>query len=203
MTRRRSVVIVVGAIALTAAGGFVAGSRITSPAEIASRTASPSPSPILVPVEERLLSTEVVTRGTGRFGSPQKLSVPTSALKPSAGIVAALPLAGAEIIEGQVVANASGEVLEVALPDDSALTPGESYDWAVRPAADAEVADWPKSCVRFSVVEKDRFAAVMQDATRSGQQDVDTLLCAAAFAAAIVWASASTVMPACCIIGTI
>ena len=131
MTRRRSVVIVVGAIALTSAVGFVAGSRITSPAEIASRTASPAPSPILVPVEERLLSTEVVTRGTGRFGSPQKLSVPTSALKPSTGIVAALPLVGAEIIEGQVVANASGRPLFLLTgerPMSRDLGPGSTGD---------------------------------------------------------------------------
>ncbi len=131
MTRRRSAAIVIGAIAATSVGGFVAGSRIVSPAEIASRTASPEPSPILVPVEERELSTEVVTRGTGRFGSPQKLSVPSSALKPTPGIVGALPIAGAQLAEGDVVASASGRplfLLAGARPMSRDLGPGSTGD---------------------------------------------------------------------------
>ena len=121
----------IGVVVATAAVGFVAGSQITSPAEVASRTAAPKASLILVPVESRVLSTEVVTRGTGRFGSPQKLSVPTSALKPSAGLVAELPLAGAEIAEGDVVASASGRPLFLLVgprPMSRDLGPGLSGD---------------------------------------------------------------------------
>ena len=35
------------------------------------RRSAPPASPILVPAEERLLSTDIVTRGTARFGSPR------------------------------------------------------------------------------------------------------------------------------------
>jgi multidrug efflux pump subunit AcrA (membrane-fusion protein) len=131
MDRRRMAAGVVGVVVVASVGGFVAGTRITSPAEIASRTAAPDASPIMVPVEERLLSTDVVTRGTGRFGSPQKLSVATSALKPNPGLVAELPIAGAQLVEGDVVANASGRPLFVfvgARPMSRDLGPGSSGD---------------------------------------------------------------------------
>ena len=131
MERRRAAAVAIGVVVATAAVGFVAGSQVTSPAEVASRTAAPKASLILVPVESRVLSTEVVTRGTGRFGSPQKLSVLTSALKPGAGLVAELPLAGTEIAEGDVVASASGRPLFLlvgARPMSRDLGPGLSGD---------------------------------------------------------------------------
>ena len=131
MDRRKTAAIVIGVVVATSVGGFIAGSRITSPAEVASRTAAPHPSPILAPVEERMLSTEVVTRGTGRFGSPQKLSVSVSALKPNAGLVAQLPVAGGQLVEGDVVASASGRPLFLLIgerPTSRDLGPGLSGD---------------------------------------------------------------------------
>jgi hypothetical protein len=131
MDRRKTAAIVIGVVVATSIAGFVAGMQITSPAEVASRTAAPNASLILAPVEERVLSTEVVTRGTGRFGSPQKLSVPTSALKPSAGLLAQLPVAGGELVEGDVVASGSGRPLFLlvgARPMSRDLGPGLSGD---------------------------------------------------------------------------
>ncbi len=106
--RGRVAGIVLAAVVLAAAAGWVAGSRIHSPAEVASRTAPPPAAPILVPAEERILSTDIVTRGTARFGSPQQLSLAPSALKPEAGVTARLPLAGTELREGDVVFTTSG-----------------------------------------------------------------------------------------------
>jgi peptidoglycan hydrolase-like protein with peptidoglycan-binding domain len=131
MDRRTTVATTIGLVVATSIGGYVAGSRITSPAEVASRTAPPEPSPILVPVEARVLSTDVVTRGTGRFGSPQKLSAAASALKQNPGLVAELPLPGAELVEGDVIASASGRplfVLEGVRPMSRDLGPGLSGD---------------------------------------------------------------------------
>jgi hypothetical protein len=122
---------VIGIVATAAVGGYVAGTRITSPAEVASRTAAPEPAPILVPVEQRVLSTDVVTRGTGRFGSPQKLSAAASALKQNPGLVASLPLVGAEFGEGAVAISASGRpvfVLAGSRPMSRDLGPGLSGD---------------------------------------------------------------------------
>ncbi len=131
MDRRKTAAIVIGVVVTASVAGFAAGTQITSPAEIALRTAAPHPSLILAPVEERVLSTEVVTRGTGRFGSPQKLSVPVSALKPSAGLVAQLPVAGGQLIEGDVVASGSGRPLFLlvgARPMSRDLGPGLGGD---------------------------------------------------------------------------
>jgi len=62
---------VLGLVAGLAVGAWLAGASIQSPAELAARTAPPQPSPILVPIEQRVLSTDIITRGTVRFGRPQ------------------------------------------------------------------------------------------------------------------------------------
>ena len=127
MSRRKLAGLLLGAVVLSSAAGWVVGTQIRSPAEIAAGTAAPEPSPILVPVEERVLSTDVVTRGTARFDSPQQLSLPPSALKGEAGIVAAVPLPGAQLSEGDVLLTASGRpifLLEGIQPSFRDLGPG-------------------------------------------------------------------------------
>ena len=106
---------------------WVAGSRIESPADAAARTAPPTPSPILVPVEQRVLSADVVTRGTVRFGLPQRVSIAPSALKAAPGLVATLPLRNARFEEGDVMLTASGRpvfVLQGQTPAYRDLAPG-------------------------------------------------------------------------------
>src|SRR5690242_12337719 len=78
-------------VVLLAVVSWIAGSKIQSPAEAAARTAPPTPSPILVPVEERVLTSDVSTRGTARFGLPQSISLAASPLKSAAGIITTLP----------------------------------------------------------------------------------------------------------------
>ena len=115
------------AVAIAAAAGYAAAAQIRSPAEIAARTAAPKPSPLLVPVEERVLSTNVVTRGTARFGSPQQLLLAPSALKPHVGRITQVPLPGSELREGDVVIVASGRpvfLLEGTQPTFRDLGPG-------------------------------------------------------------------------------
>src|SRR5262245_1989832 len=94
-------------VVVAGVAGWFAGTLVQSPADVAARTAAPAPSPILVPAEMRELATTVVTRGTGRFGSPQKLILAPSALRPGAAIVSRLPAAGAEVREGDVLLTAS------------------------------------------------------------------------------------------------
>ncbi len=62
----------------------------------------------MVPAEERVLSSDIVTRGTARFGSPQQLFLAPSALKAEGAIVARVPLAGTELHEGDVALTTSG-----------------------------------------------------------------------------------------------
>ncbi|KRT70960.1 MAG: peptidoglycan binding domain-containing protein [candidate division NC10 bacterium CSP1-5] len=109
----------------------MASLRIESPADVAARAAPPTPSPILVPVEERVLNSNIVTRGTARFGLPQPISIVPSALKAKAGLITTLPLRNTQLREGGVILTASGRpvfVLQGTIPAYRDLVPGMSGD---------------------------------------------------------------------------
>ena len=132
MNRNRMVVLlcVLALMAVMASGGWVAGMRIESPAEVAARTAPPTPSLILVQVEERVLSSNIVTRGTARFGLPQPIAIAPSPLKPNrAGFITTLPARNTQIREGSVMFSISGRpvlVLQGEVPAYRDLVPGIS-----------------------------------------------------------------------------
>ena len=133
MFRNRStaLIAILGFAALIALGAWFAGSRIESPADVAARTAPPPPSPILVPIEQRVLSSTIVTRGTARFGLPVKVSLAPSPLKAGPGLIGTLPLRNSQIDEGSVLLTSSGRpvfVLRGALPAYRDLVPGIAGD---------------------------------------------------------------------------
>jgi hypothetical protein len=107
MSRKR-LGIALGALVAAALVGWVAGLQVKSPAELAAATKPPDPSPILVPVEERILSTDVITRGTGRYGSGQQLRLAPSNLKSGARIVTSIADLGSTLREGDVAGTVSG-----------------------------------------------------------------------------------------------
>ncbi|MGH3116520.1 MAG: peptidoglycan-binding protein [Gaiellales bacterium] len=114
-------------VVLAALAGWLAGTLIRSPAEVAARRAPPEPSPILVPAEERVLSTDVVTRGTGRFGSPQTLSLTPTDLKGARQLVTRLPGTGTKLAEGDVLLEVSGRpvfLIRGSVPSYRDLGPG-------------------------------------------------------------------------------
>lgn len=116
-------------VVVAAIGGWIAGSKIQSPAEAAARTAPPTPSPILVPIEKRELTSDIVTRGTGRYGLPQSIALVPSTIKGYIGILTTLPTRGAPLNEGDVVLTASERplfVLEGETPVYRDLVPGIS-----------------------------------------------------------------------------
>jgi hypothetical protein len=112
---RRNRALAVGLAAVIAAStvSWVAASRIRSPAEIAARTAPPQASPITVPVEKRVLSADVVVRGTVRYGAPQNVILPVSAAKKNPGLVTTAAVKGAVLDEGAVALTTSGRPLFV------------------------------------------------------------------------------------------
>ncbi len=116
-------------VVLLAVVSWVAGSTIQSPAEAAARTAPPTPSPILVPVEERVLTSDIITRGTARFGLPQSIALAPSPLKLEAGVITTLPARGDQLKEGDVLLTASGRpifLLQGDIPAYRDLTAGLS-----------------------------------------------------------------------------
>ena len=133
MSRKRNLTlfIVLALVVLVAAGSWIAGSNIMTPAEAAARTAPPAPAPILVPIEARVLTSDIVTRGTARYGRPQSISIVPSALKPGAGIITTLPVRNTQLNEGNVMLTASGRpvfILQGEIPAYRDLVPGISGD---------------------------------------------------------------------------
>jgi peptidoglycan hydrolase-like protein with peptidoglycan-binding domain len=131
MGRRRMVAAVLGLAVLLAAGAWLAGRQIRSPAQVAAETAPPDPSAITVPVERQVLSSEVIVRGTVRYGSPQPVVLATSEIKQAGAgaeeIVTTRPRRGNTVGEGDVVMSVSGRpvfVLSGALPSHRDLGPG-------------------------------------------------------------------------------
>ena len=121
--------LVVAAVIVSSVTTWIAKEWIRSPAEIAAQTAPPAAAPILVPVVEQVLATKVVTRGTGRYGSPREVTVTSSGLKTGPRVVTSLPSVGSEISEGDVLMTISGRpvfVLEGTQPSYRDLGPGMS-----------------------------------------------------------------------------
>jgi len=129
MKRRTLVITVVAVVIVSSITTWIAKEWIRSPAEIAAQTAPPAAAPILVPVVEQVLATKVVTRGTGRYGSPREISVTPSALKTGPRVVTRLPRVGSQISEGDVLLTISGRpvfVLDGTQPSYRDLGPGMS-----------------------------------------------------------------------------
>ena len=124
----RTIILGLIGVIVLAVGAWVVGTRIRSPAQIAAETAAPLPSVITVPVERRVLSTEVVVRGTVRYGAPQSVTLATSSLKQQGGdIVSQPPKLGATLNEGSLAMSVGGRPVFVAvgaLPMNRDLSPG-------------------------------------------------------------------------------
>lgn len=124
--RRQAVAIVVLlGISGVAVAGWVAGTRIQSPAAAAAKAAPPDPSLITVPVEQRVLSTRVITRGDVVPGASTSVSGPSSQ---NATIVTGVFVAvGDELYEGDRIVEVSGRpvfVFEGAVPAFRTMRPG-------------------------------------------------------------------------------
>ena len=123
----RSAGFVLTALVALAAVGAVAARQIRSPAQIAADTAAPVAGLISVPVERRALATEVIVRGTVRYGDPQDVTLPLSTLKTSTSVVSSVPKAGARLGEGDEALVVSGRPVLVfagATPMHRDLGPG-------------------------------------------------------------------------------
>ena len=103
MQPKRVGLLVVAVTVVGAGGGWAAASSIKSPAQIAAERKAPAASAITVPVEKRVLVANLITRGTVTHNVPQKVVLPTSALKSGAGVVTAVPDRGLNLKEGTIV----------------------------------------------------------------------------------------------------
>jgi peptidoglycan hydrolase-like protein with peptidoglycan-binding domain len=129
MRRRTFAFVVLAAVLVSSLVTWFASSTIRSPAEIAAQAAPPVPAPILAPVEQRVLATKIVSRGTGHYGSTRQISLSRSALKDGARVVTTVPRSGARLEEGDVLLTVSGRptfLLDGTQPTYRDLGPGMS-----------------------------------------------------------------------------
>ena len=129
--KNRALAVGLGAVILSSLVSWGAASRIRSPAEVAARTAPPAPSAITVPVEKRVLSSDVVVRGTIRYGAPQSVLLPGSSIRKGNAILTSAPVKGTDLTEGAVAFTISGRpafVLQGSVPAYRDLGPGAVGD---------------------------------------------------------------------------
>ncbi|HEV3363340.1 MAG TPA: peptidoglycan-binding domain-containing protein [Acidimicrobiia bacterium] len=127
--KNRALAAGLAAVIVSSLVSWGAASRIRSPAEVAARTAPPKPSSITVPVEKKVLASDVVIRGTVRFGAPQSVLLPASSIRRGSPILTSPPEKGKDLTEGSVAFTVSGRpaiVLQGAVPGHRDITPGTS-----------------------------------------------------------------------------
>lgn len=128
--RTRGLVVIVAVAVIAAAGGVLASRWIKSPAELAAESSAPAPSVITAPVELRVVSTGMVTRGTvGSLSTIDAIPAQTPAGVARA-LITRLPVeAGAKLNPGDVVVEISGQpvfYLPGQIPAYRDLGPGDT-----------------------------------------------------------------------------
>lgn len=120
--------LVVGAGAI----GWFAGAQISSPAEAAANAKPPTPSLITAAVDERVLSADVIARGSIDYSDPVSLSLSGSIGETgSTPIVTMVPEVGTDLGEGAVALEVSGRpviLLQGELPVYRDLRPASKGD---------------------------------------------------------------------------
>ena len=114
-------------VILSTGVGWLAASRVKSPAQLAAQTAPPEASLITHPVEKRVLSADLIVRGTMRYSNPISVVLPPSVLRPPPVLVSVPPVKGSPLNEGDVVMIVSGRpvfAMKGAAPGYRDLGPG-------------------------------------------------------------------------------
>ncbi len=128
MSRRILLLLTLLAVVVAAGVGWVAGTRIKSPAQVAAETEPPEASLITVPVAKMVIANDLVTRGTVRFDEPEAVFAPPLAVAGLAPVVTWVPGIGDELEEGAVLFELAGRptfALQGDLPLFRTVAPGD------------------------------------------------------------------------------
>ena len=121
-------ILALAAVVIAAAVGWVAGTRIKSPAQVAAEAEPPEPSLITVSVQRMVIANDVVTRGTVRFDEPEAVTAPALALPELSPVVTYVAAVGDQLAEGAVLFELAGRptfVLQGDLPLFRTVQPGD------------------------------------------------------------------------------
>ena len=109
LMRRGFRLLLVLILVVAAAGvGWVAGSQIKSPAQVAAEAEPPEPSVISVPVQLTVISNDIITRGTARFEDPQPVLASEVILPGVDPVITMMPEVGDTLEEGDVLYELAG-----------------------------------------------------------------------------------------------
>ncbi|VAW08540.1 hypothetical protein MNBD_ACTINO02-3008 [hydrothermal vent metagenome] len=128
MSRRTRLVIALLVVVLAAGGGWLVGTRIKSPAQVAAETEPPQASLITVPVERMIIANDVITRGSVRFDTPESIATPQMATPEFAPVVTKAAEIGDKLAEGAVLFELAGRptfALQGDLPLFRTVRPGD------------------------------------------------------------------------------
>jgi peptidoglycan hydrolase-like protein with peptidoglycan-binding domain len=128
-SRRRTLLLIAGIALAALVVGLLAGTQIHSTADAASRASEPEASAITVPVELRLLETQVVTRGDVAFAGATEIELEVGELATDPVVTGQVPERGDELDEGEPLLEVVGRpvlALEGELPMYRSLRPGVS-----------------------------------------------------------------------------
>lgn len=128
-SRRRTLLLTAGVAVVALVVGLVAGQFVRSPADAASRAEAPTASAITVPVEWRVLETEIRTRGDAAFAGSVEITLELGGLETPPVVTGHVPERGDEVSEGEPLLEVVGRpILALAgeLPMYRSLSPGMS-----------------------------------------------------------------------------
>jgi len=131
-SRKRLFLGVVALAVLFGAGGYFLGRQLESPEDARAEVAAPEPSLISIPVEAKLLSNDVVVRGTAEFEGAIELELDASLGDGTSRVVTGrVPEVDSLVNEGDVLIEVSGRpvfALAGALPAFREFKPGLEGD---------------------------------------------------------------------------
>ena len=74
--KKRTIALALAGVVASAGAGWAAGASVKSPAQVAAERKPPKASLVTAEVERKTLSSNVITRGTVRYGQPKGVSLP-------------------------------------------------------------------------------------------------------------------------------
>ncbi len=132
MNRSRLLALSSAVVVAIGGGGFLLGRQVKSPSDAAAEVAAPAASRLAVPVERRVLSSTIITRGDVRYGDPKPVVLAPSTLKAGQGNLVTQPATkGQEITSGSRVLELAGRpviALVGATPAYRDMRPGDVGD---------------------------------------------------------------------------
>lgn len=155
------------ALVAVAGAGVVIGSRVQSPEQAAANAAAPAASWITAPVEFRVLSQTVITRGDVRPQVATQVGAPSS-VEGTPVLTDAAVAAGDEVVEGARLVEVSGRpvfVMQGEVPVYRSLRPGMSgADVSQLQEAFTRLGFTPETDGVYGPATKDAVAAFYADA---------------------------------------